>query len=67
MSTKVGLKVSVTKLVRIDFDAKTCIRYSGREQTHGYVFGEEKKITRELLDAILAQPDTVGEPEQAAA
>lgn len=62
-----GLKVSVTKLVRIDFDAKTCLRYSGREQTHGFLFARENQITQPLVNAMLLYPDTVGEVEREAA
>ena len=54
------LKVNTTKLVRIDLDARVCRRYSGREQTHGYLFDSEDKITPQLIGVMLAQPDTVG-------
>ncbi|MDP3937519.1 MAG: hypothetical protein Q8R92_05210 [Deltaproteobacteria bacterium] len=53
-------KVKSTLLLRIDLDAKTCRRYSGRTETHGFVFDEEAKITPQLVEAMRAYPDTVG-------
>jgi len=55
-----SLKVKSTILVRVNFETKICRRYSGRSETHGYLFESEEKITPELVASMRQFPDTVG-------
>lgn len=66
ISNAINPKVSTTKLLRIDLDAKTCLRYSGKEQTHGFLFGEEHEITPALCNSMIELPDTIAVEEAVA-